>query len=158
MNFLDVAPARVVLGEVGHQQIRIAADGGEDVVEVVRHAARQAADRLHLLRQDDLLLEQPAIGHVAIVVDDRGDAGIVEQVGPHAFQVTPSPVLVAHARGHVQAGAGARGHLFEPQQDSGSVIGVDEFHGVVPHEFRKIVAEEPGRRGTAVHDGAVRRE
>ena len=158
MNFVDVAATRVVRSEVGHQQIGIAADGREDVVEVVCHATRQAPDRLHFLRQDDLFLEQPAIGHVAIVVDNCGDARIVEQIGQHPFQMTPGPVLVLDARGNVEAGAGARSHLLETQQDGGPVIGVDELHRVATYEFRQVVAQKPGRRGTAVYDGAVRGE
>ena len=37
----------------------------EHVVEVVRDATGEAADRLHLLRVEQLLLERLAFGHVA---------------------------------------------------------------------------------------------
>ena len=42
------------------EQLRVAEDGGEEVVEVVRHAAGEAADGLHLLRLPHLLLKEPA--------------------------------------------------------------------------------------------------
>ena len=43
---------------MAHQQkIAIADDGGEDVVEIVRHASRQHAHRLHLLHLGELALE-----------------------------------------------------------------------------------------------------
>ena len=53
-------------------QLRIADDGREDVVEIVRDAAREGADGLHLLRLAQLplelallLLRAAAVGHLA---------------------------------------------------------------------------------------------
>src|SRR5438874_1165451 len=51
----DGAP-RVVVAEILEQQLGVAGDGRQDVVEVVRDPARQAADRFHLLRLAQLLL------------------------------------------------------------------------------------------------------
>ena len=56
---------------VGQEQIRIADDGGEHVVEVVRDAAGELADRLHLLRLRELRLQRPLLGGVDRV-HDRG--------------------------------------------------------------------------------------
>ena len=39
-------------------------DAGEEVVELVRNPARQPADRFHLLRVQELILEPPALPHV----------------------------------------------------------------------------------------------
>jgi len=49
-DVVQVASHRVVDREVLRHEVRVAEDDGEDVVEVVRDAAREAADRLHLLR------------------------------------------------------------------------------------------------------------
>ena len=46
-------------------------DGGEHVVEVVRDAAGELADRLHLLLLGDLVLERALLGGLERV-DDRG--------------------------------------------------------------------------------------
>ena len=57
-------------GMVGRQafqkQVGGAQDGGEQVVEVVRHAARESPDRFHFLRLKELLLEAL---HVRDVLD-----------------------------------------------------------------------------------------
>src|SRR5207245_2121992 len=42
----------------------VAADYGEQVVEVVRHAAGQPADGFHLLRLAELLFQLPALGDI----------------------------------------------------------------------------------------------
>ena len=51
--------------EVVLQQLDLATHDREHVVEVVRDATGQAADRLHLLRVEQLLLERLPFGHVA---------------------------------------------------------------------------------------------
>src|SRR5208282_5210462 len=55
-------------------QIAIAQDDAQDVVEIMRHAAGQLADRLHLLRLAELRLELHFARHVALdghVIDNR---------------------------------------------------------------------------------------
>ena len=50
---------------MAHQQeFAIADDDGEQIVEVVRHAARQLADRLHLLRLREFGLQRLLLGDV----------------------------------------------------------------------------------------------
>ena len=46
----SVDPLRAVLGQIVHQQLGRHQNDGEQVVEVVRHAAGEPADRLHLVR------------------------------------------------------------------------------------------------------------
>ena len=67
---------RALAGESG-SCVELAVDGVEPaehqrqhVVEVVRDAAGELAERLHLLRLAQLLLEAPAFGHVAGADDD----------------------------------------------------------------------------------------
>ena len=55
---------------VGEQQVGEADDRGQHVVEVVRDAAGELADRLHLLALRELLLERALLGDVE-GVDDR---------------------------------------------------------------------------------------
>ena len=53
-DLADVAAQRVGARElVEHEQLRIADDHGEQVVEVVRDAAGELADGFHLLRLDE---------------------------------------------------------------------------------------------------------
>ena len=47
------------------RDLAVAADHGQQVVEVVRDTARELADRLHLLRLPELVLEPAALGDVA---------------------------------------------------------------------------------------------
>ena len=73
-DLVDVVGARVALVEGVREQLRIARDRREHVVEVVGDAAGELADRLHLLRLPQLLLELLLLGDVeeeALVADDR---------------------------------------------------------------------------------------
>ena len=47
------------------QEAQLHEHGGEDVVEIMRHAAGQLPDRFHFLRLDQLRLEPAALGDVA---------------------------------------------------------------------------------------------
>ena len=50
--------------EVFEQELAVAGDDRQEVVEVVGDAAGQPADRLQLLGLPELLLEAPLLGHV----------------------------------------------------------------------------------------------
>jgi hypothetical protein len=47
-----------------HRHVGVADDGRQEVVEVVRHAARQLTDGLHLLSLSQLGLEEPSLGYI----------------------------------------------------------------------------------------------
>ena len=64
-----------IAGDVAAKQLQIAADDLQDVVEVVRDAAGELADRLHLLRLAQLRLGLGAFG------DRAGDALLQQRVG-----------------------------------------------------------------------------
>ena len=49
LNLRDVRLARIVRIEIRQQQLAVAQNHGQQIVEVVRHAAGQPSDRLHLL-------------------------------------------------------------------------------------------------------------
>ena len=60
-----------LLGPVAlEDQLAVARDRGQEVVEVVRDAAGQPADRLQLLRLAEILLEAVALGHVLDLGDE----------------------------------------------------------------------------------------
>ena len=64
-HLLDVLPLRIVPAQVLEQQVAVARDHREQVVEVVRDAASQSAHRLHLLRLHQLLLQPSLLRDVA---------------------------------------------------------------------------------------------
>ena len=85
LDLLDVGAARIAGVEAVEDQVGVAEDGREHVVEVVRDAAGEPADRFHLLRLAQLrlavpqrLLGLPALGQVADPGDEEGAAGRVD--------------------------------------------------------------------------------
>ena len=68
LNLRDVRLARIVRIEIGQQQLAVPQNHGQQIVEVVRHAAGQPSDGFHLLRLLILLLQRAAFGDV------QGDA------------------------------------------------------------------------------------
>ena len=58
----------VAVGIVGAQavqdQLAVAGDDGQQIIEIVRHAAGQHADRFHLLRLPQLIFQLAAAGDV----------------------------------------------------------------------------------------------
>ncbi len=64
-DFREVLEHPLPLVDLPDDQVAVPEDRGEDVVEVVRDPAREPADRVHLLRLEQLLLEPLALGDVA---------------------------------------------------------------------------------------------
>ncbi len=64
LDLHDVLERRIGRPVVREQQVGIAEDGGQHVVEVVRDAARELADGLHLLRLGEALLQRALLGGV----------------------------------------------------------------------------------------------
>jgi hypothetical protein len=64
-DLVGEAAQRAGGGDLRAQQIAVAGDHGEDVVEVARHSARQAPHGVHLARVAELLFELAAAGDVA---------------------------------------------------------------------------------------------
>ena len=65
LHRVDAGPGRVEHLEVVLEQLDLPAHHRQHVVEVVGDAAREPADRLHLLGVEQLLLEELALGDVA---------------------------------------------------------------------------------------------
>ena len=73
LDLHDVLEGRVGRPVVGEQEVGIADDRGQHVVEVVRDAAGELADRLHLLALGEVLLQGALLGRVERE-DDRARA------------------------------------------------------------------------------------
>ena len=56
------------------KEVAVAEDGGEEIVEVVRHAAGELAERLHLLRANELVLKLFSRGHIHERADEANGA------------------------------------------------------------------------------------
>ena len=63
--FLEIGAVGIVRAAVVQQQLGVAENRGQQVVEVVGDAAGEPADALDLLRLHQPLFEQPAVGDVA---------------------------------------------------------------------------------------------
>ena len=65
------------IGQVRHlatDDVEAADDQGQQIVEIVRDAARQLPDRVHLLRLMQLLLKTTSFGHVVGADDDAAES------------------------------------------------------------------------------------
>lgn len=107
----------IVGRQAPQDQLGVAADHAEQVVEVVGAAAREAADALHLLGLAELCLEPLARADVHDDSEDPGDcpAGVVERCRPDA-QIEERTILPAPADldpGEVLAPRRAREELAE---------------------------------------------
>ena len=89
-----VLAARVVVVEAGGQELAVAADRGQQVVEVVRDPARKPSDRLELLRVQQLLLQLALVGDVA-VVDDDDPLAVLAAPAPDRLDPAPGAIAVA---------------------------------------------------------------
>ena len=94
-HLLDVAAHRVVVGHLGEGEVAVARDRGQQVVEVVRDPARELADRLHLLRLAELLLEVEAL---RLVDAERGQALELAVLGVHEPVAPGDAALLAALR------------------------------------------------------------
>jgi hypothetical protein len=63
-DFFDVRAKGLVGLEICRDHFRVTQDDGKEIVEVVRHAARETPDRLHLLRMTELLLQMLSLSEI----------------------------------------------------------------------------------------------
>ena len=140
---------------MAHQQkVAEADDRRQQVVEVVRDAAGELADRLHLLALRDLHLERALLGGV----DGVGDGRLVVAVGLlDRAQIDPAAALLVADKGDVHG-------LDQPLPGEGGIeraaeglvaVGLDQT--VEPH-FVAVVAgaEQPHEGGVGGADEALR--
>src|SRR5262249_44295715 len=79
--------------EAGEKDLRVAAEGGREVVEVVRDPAGEETDGLHLLRLAELGLEAALLGDVAHDAVEADDASRLVAHRPRLV-VDPAPAAV----------------------------------------------------------------
>ena len=146
MDLIGVAAVRRVALEHGEQDLRVAAHRGEDVVEVVRHAAGEAADRLHALRVLQLRLEPLVLGDVVREGDDAGAPVALDEL-ERVDGVEGAPVARAHA--HLELAGEARGdgvaearELGRVERDADLVEGLaDDLLALEPEDAQVAVAD-----------------
>ena len=94
LNLGEIDPAPIVGIEIVQQQLAVAQDDGQQVVEVVGHAAGQLPDRFHLLRLLILRLQGTAFGDVgpgAERADDLPRVVALHRVAPFDQPFHPRP-------------------------------------------------------------------
>ena len=115
-----------------------AGDDGQDVVEVVRDAAGQLADRVHLLRLPQLGFRGLLFGQVAADEEMAADR-LRPRPGP--VQRDGLAVLVDIARLEIALALSPsrRPHLVAGVFE---IVGVDELDRAVPDHVRRLIAED----------------
>ncbi len=135
VDVVDLAE-RGIAGLVPHQQeLGIADDDGEQIVEVVRHAAGELTHGLHLLRLRELRLQRLLLGHVDQVDDNRLVCGMIGAAGIHLRHGVASAGRTDFDR-RLQAAIGAGEQLV----DRGTVGRLDQFRQVAAG--RRLPAKE----------------
>ena len=102
---VHIAPKRVIGRHFFLEYAPVADDRGENIVEVVGHATGQLADRLHLLRLQQLLVELLVLGNVEqrCLQPDGRSAGVAEQgpVGEHGDKLPISAAELSLVAEHL---------------------------------------------------------
>ena len=133
-------------GEPLENETAAAENGGEKVVEVVRHATRQPADRLHFLRLPQLLLEGLAIGDVHRHADRADDRAVDVAQRLDVTGVDPfGPDLLV--------GAGVSADGAQVRRDGGQlrIVRPEEVEDALADAFSRPHADR--RQGAAVGRG-----
>ncbi|GJE41573.1 hypothetical protein AEGHOMDF_0739 [Methylobacterium soli] len=140
---VDVAVhiAVAALRQARLQQFEAPRDAGEQVVEIVRDAARELAHRLHLLGLAEGVLQVALLGHVA---PDRVEMALARHRGPGQDAVGPVlvavAVLEARRRGPVP-------QTMQLLQRPLPLVGMHVIEEARSHQVLRLPAEDlgPGR-------------
>ena len=158
LDLAERGPEILVVRELRLHQLRVAEDDREEVVEVVRDAAREAADRFHLLGDAELGFELLVFRQVPRVDDQPPHAGLGRKGPADERQGPPGAVAVADP-GFQLLELGAR--LEAPPElalREGTIVGMDEIEGAASRKVRARIAENALPRGTGVAHLAVGRD
>ena len=125
LNFRNVSLARIVRIEIRQQQLAEPENHGQQIVEVVGHAAGQPSDGFHLLRLLILLLQCVAFGDVQGDADGaHGLAVLAEEHTARAAQ--PSHGAVRANRAVQYREIAARLHRLSNRREHGlPIVGMD---------------------------------
>ena len=99
-NLFHVPPFRVPRWKIPEQELRVAEDGGEQVVEIVGDATRELAHGFHLLRLPELLFEMPLFADVALGTPDTNQPSLLDEADDVIKEDAGAPVprLLARLR------------------------------------------------------------
>ena len=148
-----VFAARVVVVEACGQELAVAADRGQQIVEVVRDPARKPSDRLELLRVQQLFLQLALVGDIP-VVDDHDPLAVL--AAPAADRLDPAPGAVAVLQLELdRAGLLARQDRGERRLDVLEVVLVQQRKARPADELLGLPAEYALDRRALVEAGAV---
>ena len=150
-DLAGVAQGRGRMRQRLDQGVAPAHDRRQHVVEVVRDAGGEVADRRRFLRLLQLPFELAPLGDVAGEEQLATDAAGVDEAGGRRLHHPPPAVAAADAELHrrIGPGPGRRGaHGVEPALGVGAVVGMDELEGRQAEAFARRIAERPlgGRR------------
>ncbi len=163
LDLVEIFGAEVRGIERRRHELGIAGDDGQQVVEVVRDAAGEPADRLHLHRLRELflggfqlLLCSDDVGHVA-----RIDDGVRLALGRvvalrHRFQAAPVPVLVPEPVAHRADHRVGSEQLIELLLNPADVFRVHQIEVVAADKLARVVAKLRLHRLALVDRDAVR--
>ena len=138
LDLHDVGEGRVARPEAQQQKIAKADHRGEQIVEIMRHAAGELADRLHLLRLGELRLDLLLLGGVDEMQDEAALA-----VAAHRQR---GGFPVPKAQLDRPRGQRAVGRLGELGRDLGALGIGQEAHQRLADERRGLGAEECAER------------
>ena len=154
-DFADVIGDGVLHSELVEKQVAIAENGGEKIVKVMSDATGELAERFHLLRPNELVLELFARGHIherpdeleSFAVGIANDESAFEKIEIRTVQVPEavfsSPMIAVRGE-RIAQGAGGAGpilgmNLFLPEPDFVRSVGT----GVTEQSLEAL---RPGER------------
>src|SRR5439155_9903340 len=96
-NVLQKLAESIRQAVLAQSQRRVAIDAGEEVVELVGHAAGQGADALHLLRLQELTLQMFAVADVALNADEMRQLALTVHDRRDCERYGKAPAVLAAA-------------------------------------------------------------
>ena len=149
-DLLDVRAPRVGGRHLLEQQVGVAEDRSEHVVEVVGDTAGQPPDRFQLLRMPQPVLaraqgglHRTLLGDVAMVDNDGADGGIAEAIDADRLAPVPLAVLVKIAKLDLQQFVRVREAVGEPFGDDRNIVGMEQLRYVLAQPLLGRVAGPP---------------
>jgi hypothetical protein len=135
-------------------QFGVSRDRGQNVVEVVRNASREGADRLHFLGVAELFLQAVGVGDVAGVDHDQRAAVATHGRAPVRLDDAPGTVLVPKPVLDRGGPLGADEGALQPLLNRLQIVGMDEVADLTSHDFLGGEAQVTQARGAMVADDA----
>src|SRR5690606_7719855 len=143
LDLLHVLHVHAPAGGALLNQVGVAEDGGEHVVEVVRHAAGQASHGFQLLGLCEPSFEQAAAGDVACGDDEPADVRVVCLVGDDELHpVCGDRCASNHGGGAFGFGAA---HVVQQPVHGVPVFRADEVEHRGAEHVGVVQAEDPGQ-------------